>query len=261
MADVGRLRWILTADTQQFDRAMRRVGGTFRGISRIAVGALGVAGLGGAVRGALSTADAVGKVARAFDLSVESLQRFQFAFEQAGGAPERFNRALAQFTRQIGELQATGGGTLATFLRRTDRGLLDVLFRAQDTEEALLALNRALQGAEGAQRTALLAAAFGRVTPGLANLLTQPPAALAAARGRAPVRFTEQMVRDAERTNDELLRLQREYQHTILGIVVPFFRWARQELQDLSDGVRMLVDRISESFIGRAARFVGGLFD
>ena len=261
MADVGRLRWILTADTRGFDQSMRRVSGAFRAIGRTAAGALGVAGVGAMVRNALNTADAVGKVARAVGLTVEQLQEFQFAFEESGGSAERFQRFLQQFSRQLGELQSRGGGAMATFLRDTNEGLLKTLYSAESMEQALMDLNKAVQGMDTREVNALLSAIFGRVTPGIANLLRQSPAALAGARQRAPVRFTEQMVRDAERTNDEFLRLQREFQMRMAQVVVGFFDYIKLEWQQLRDGVNALIEIARESWVGRASRTVMGWFD
>ncbi len=240
---------------------MRRVSGAFRAVGRTALGALGAAGIGSAVRKALNTADAVGKVARAVDLTVEQFQQFEFAFEEAGGQAERFQRFLQQFSRQLGELQSRGGGAMATFLRQTNRGLLETLYNAENMEQAILALNRALQGMDTRQANALLSAIFGRVTPGITNLLRQTPQALAAARERAPVRFTEQMVADAERTNDEFLRITREAQAMFARAVVGFVEWFRAEWTALKQGIEETLAILRESWIGRTVRAIGGLFD
>ena len=261
MADVGRLRWVLTADTRQFDASMRRVGSTFRTVGRFATSALGVGGIGAATSAAFRTADTIGKVSRAAGLTAEQLQELRFAFGEAGGAARMFDRLILNFTRSLGDLQSRGGGALAEFLRRTDQGLLVTLFNAQNTEEALTALSGALQARDARGAGALAASAFGRPSPAILNLLRQGPEALAASRGRTPDVITEEQIRRAERLNDERQRLVEAALVNITQAVLNATAFIEQEVSDIREGVTGLINLISESFVGRTFRFIGELFD
>ncbi len=255
--DVGRLRWIMTADSRQFDAAMRRTQRAFMGIGRAATAAIGVGGIGAAVGAAFRTADAIGKISRAAGLSVESLQELRFAFGEAGGEGRTFDRLILNFSRSLGDLQARGGGAMAEFLRRTDQGLLSTLFHAQDTEAALMALSDAVQGMDARRAGALLSAAFGRPNPAIVNLLRQRPEALAASRARTPDLLTAEQIQRAERLQDERQRLVEAALTQITQAVLNTAGLIESVVTDIREGFAELRD----SFVGRTERWIRGLFD
>ncbi len=210
MPDVGRLRWVLTADTRQFERGMDRARRSLGRLGRLAAGFIGARGLSAGLTAGLQTADAIGKIARAAGLASDDLQQLRFAFQEAGGDAAQFDRILLQFNRNLGDLRARHAGQLATFLRQTDRGLFLNLKQAEDTTEAFLRLADAAAQLEPSRRAALLGAAFGRPSTALNVLTAGGRAGVRAGMARLPAGelVTEQMIREAERTNDQILRIQ-----------------------------------------------------
>lgn len=209
MPDVGRLRWVLTADTRGFEAGMARARRSLARIGRLATAVGAGAGIG-AIQTGLRTADAIGKIARAAGVSTDEIQQLRFALQEAGGTAGELDQALLRFNRRLGELATTHQGQLASFLRRTNTGLFLQLKAANSTTEAFLALSDAARAMPDARsRQALVSAAFGRPSVGLSNLLLQGRGGIRAAMGRLPAGelVTEELIREAERTNDEILRL------------------------------------------------------
>ncbi len=210
MADVGRLRWVMTADTRGFERGVDRIRTGLVRLGRLGAGMLGGAGIVGGARAGLATADAIGKIADATGVTTTELQQLRFAIQESGGTAAEMDNALGRFSRRIGELATTHRGQLAEFLRRTNEGLFLTIKRADSTTEALMALSRAMSALpDQRSRQALAAAAFGRAPVGLINLLGRGPAGMRGAMGRIPAQdfLAERMIRDAEKTQDEILKL------------------------------------------------------
>ena len=140
MPDVGRLRWILQADTRQFESGMNRARRSLMRLGTVAAGVVGARGIGDALRVGLNTADSIGKMARAAGMTTDEVQQLRFAFQEAGGELAQFDRLMLNFNRSLGDLRARHAGQLATFLRETDRGLFMNLKQAESTTEAFLRL-------------------------------------------------------------------------------------------------------------------------
>ena len=200
----------MTADTRGFERGVDRVRRGLRGVGRFTGGILGAGSVVGGARVGLATADAIGKIAEATGVTTTELQQLRFAIQETGGTAEIMDRALAMLSRRVGELATTHRGQLAEFLRRTDTGLFLTLKNAENTTEAFLALSAAMAALpDQRSRAALAAAAFGRAPPGLINLLARGPGGVQAGMGRIPPSgfLSEKFIRDAEKTNDEILLL------------------------------------------------------
>lgn len=210
MPDVGRLRWILTADTRQFEAGIGRARRSLSRLGRLAAGFLGARGLSAGMAAGLQTADAIGKIARAAGVTVEDIQQLRFAFKEAGGTAGEFDRLLLRFNRNLGDLRSRHAGPLAEFLRKVDAGLFVTLKQTEDTTEAFLALSEALAKLSPAQQQALLGAAFGRPSTAMTVLTRGGRRGIRGAMERLPrgELISEQLVREAERTNDQMLRLQ-----------------------------------------------------
>ncbi len=210
MPDVGRLRWILQADTRQFESGMNRARRSLMRLGRLAAGFVGARGLSAGLAAGLQTADAIGKIARAAGVATDDIQQLRFAFQEAGGDMATFDRLLLNFNRSLGDLRARHAGQLATFLRETDRGLFMNLKTAENTTEAFLRLADAAAQLEPGRRAALLGAAFGRQSTALNVLVQGGRQGIRGGMARLPSGelISEAMIREAERTNDEMLRVQ-----------------------------------------------------
>ncbi len=254
MADVGRLRWIMTADTHGFERGVGRVRRGLLSIGRMGAGMLGAGGLVGGMRAGLATADAIGKIADAVDVSTTELQGLRFAIQETGGTAEQMDRALAALSRRTGELATTHRGQLAEFLRKTDAGLFMTLKRAGNTTEAFMALAKAMQALpDQRSRAALAAAAFGRTPIGVLNLLGRGPAGIRESMGRIPPSgfLSEKMIRDAEETQDQILLMTEKATLAVSKAalsVISFVQDIRRELERPANAVSAAGQRAS-SFV------------
>ncbi len=253
MPDVGRLRWILTADTRQFETGMNRARRSLMRLGRLAAGFVGARGLTAGLSAGLQTADAIGKIARAAGVATDDIQQLRFAFQEAGGDLAQFDRLLLQFNRQLGDLRARHAGQLATFLRETDRGLFMNLKQAEDTTEAFMRLADAAAQLEPGRRGALLAAAFGRPSTALNVLVQGGRAGIRAGMGRLPAGelLTEAMITEAERTNDEILRIQERAMLQVSKAalsVIQFVQEIRREMSETGGAVSQAQDWIGEQF-------------
>ena len=254
MADVGRLRWIMTADTHGFERGIGRVRRGLMSIGRMGAGMLGGAGLIGGMRAGLATADAIGKIADATDVTTTELQQLRFAMQESGGTAQEMDRALERLSRRVGELATTHRGQLAEFLRRTDSDLFMTLKRADNTTEAFMALARAMQALPDQRaRAALAGAAFGRAPVGLINLLGRGPGGIQGAMGRVPAEgfLSEKMIRDAEQTQDQILLMTEKATLAVSKAalsVISFVQDLRRELERPGNAVSAAGARAS-SFV------------
>ena len=258
MADVGRLRWILQADTRQFENAMQRTTFALRRLGRTAATILGVGGIGRGITSVLGTVDAMAKLAANAGLSVEALQRLRFAAEEAGIPTAQFEDSLLAFNRRLGELQV-GGGPLLQFLRRFDAQLATDLFTIRDTEEALFRLSRAVQQAPTqAIGAALTMQAFGRGGLRATEFLRQGPQALRGAMMRAPEPpVTTEIAETIQRTNDAFLRAQETVNAQILDTLFTATRAVVEAANDVRDWFREIRE---EGFLASIGRGIASLF-
>lgn len=259
MADVGRLRWILTADTRQFESAMQRTNFALRRLGRTAVAMLGAGGIGRGVTNILGTVDAMAKLAANAGLGVEAFQRLRFAAQEAGIPVASFEDSLLAFNRRLGELQLSQG-PLLTFLRRFDAGLARDLFTIKDTEEALLRLARAAQEAPTtAQAGALTMAAFGRGGLRATQFLRQGPDALRAAMARAPQPpVTEEISKVVQDTQDRWLRAQETVNAKILDTAFTATRAVVETTREIRDWYRPIAEEGVRGILQGLVRFFGG---
>ena len=146
----------------------------------------GTGGLGLLINRHVTLADEIIKSARATGLSTKAFQELRFAADLSGVSAEQFTSAMIAFSKRVGEARYETG-QLTTFLKRLDPALYAQVQGAKTTEEAFeLIIRKALSLDNELERTALLAAAFGRtVGPKLANFLLQGEAGIDAVRRRA----------------------------------------------------------------------------
>jgi hypothetical protein len=160
---------------------------------------------------ALQMADAVGKAADSVGVSVEFLQRFQFAAQQAGLSTEEFNKGMQNFTKMVGQAQirtTEAGRTLEKLgvqVKNTDGSV-------KGAEEVFVDLFHALDGV-GSQfeKNAILADLLGRAGVKLAVMGKSGADAMELLAASATGVFDEETVRMAEAFNDTLNRLKRSF--------------------------------------------------
>lgn len=158
----------------------------------------------------LEMADAIGKTADSIGVGVEFLQRYQFVAQQAGLSTEEFNKSMQVFAKMTGEA-ATGTGEAKMALEALGVSLKKADGQFKTTEELFLDFFKATDNiAEANKKAAFFADVFGRA--GVKNTVmakegTKAMQDLAAA---ATGVFDEETIRNAERFNDEMNRLNRK---------------------------------------------------
>ncbi len=230
-------------------------------LGRLAAGFIGARGLSAGLQAGLETADAIGKIARAAGVSTDAIQQLRFAFQEAGGQAKQFDRALLMFNRNLGDLRTRHAGPLATFLRDTDAGLFVALKQAEDTTEAFLRLADAAAELSPARRGALLAAAFGRPSTALNVLTAGGRAGIQAGMARLPAGelLTQQMIAEAERTNDQILRIQERTSLVVSRAAIEVVELARRAEQSIR---QLVINPLEEGgrWLNNAFRSVVGAF-
>ena len=158
----------------------------------------------------LALADTIGKVADSIGVQTEFLQRYQFAAQQSGLTTEEFNKGMQNFTKMVGQAQlrtSEAGRTLEKLgvqVKNADGSV-------KGAEEVFIELMTALDGV-GSQfeKNAILADLMGRAGVKLAVMGKDGAEAMKELAASATGVIPEQTIRDAERFNDAMNRIQRQ---------------------------------------------------
>jgi len=158
----------------------------------------------------LALADTIGKVADSIGVQTEFLQRYQFAAQQSGLTTEEFNKGMQNFTKMVGQAQlrtSEAGRTLEKLgvqVKNADGSV-------KGAEQVFIELMTALDGV-GSQfeKNAILADLMGRAGVKLAVMGKDGSEAMKELAASATGIIPEETIRDAERFNDSMNRLQRQ---------------------------------------------------
>ena len=158
----------------------------------------------------LQMADAIGKTADSIGVGVEFLQRYQFVAQQAGLSTEEFNKSMQVFTKMTGEA-ATGTGEAKMALEALGVSLKKSDGQFKTTEELFIDFFKATDDiAEANKKAAYFADVFGRAGVKNTVMAKEGTAAMIALSKAATGVFDEETIRNAERFNDEMNRLNRK---------------------------------------------------
>jgi len=155
-------------------------------------------------------ADAIGKTADSIGVGVEFLQRYQFVAQQAGLSTEEFNKSMQVFTKMTGEA-ATGTGEAKMALEALGVSLKKSDGQFKTTEELFIDFFKATDDiAEANKKAAYFADVFGRAGVKNTVMAKEGTTAMIALSKAATGVFDEETIRNAERFNDEMNRLNRK---------------------------------------------------
>ena len=247
------LRISAVDDTQRAFRSVQRRLDTFtRAARRLpAVGAsLAALGSGAALRGIITTTDAIGKAAQTANVSAEELQRLRFAFGQLAGTGTRdVDLALQRFNKRLGEARAGVTGYAKAF----DALSVSV---TQDTEPALMATLEALAAIESnSERAGRAAKVFGiEAGPKIAAALSQGIDTLDDLKDLLPEVITDTNVRTAAQVNDQLDKLSKTFTAGLANAVLT----NADALLALASGLSSVAQAAIRA-AGGLARFFGGV--
>lgn len=245
---IGALRVDLSANAAEFEkdmgRARRAVSTNTRGMSEgfanfresvantiksvfsfrnALIAVAGVAALGLLVNKSLAAADAIGKTADKIGLGVEALQEYRYAAELAGVSSGTLDMALQRFSRRFGEA-AVGTGELKGVLEDYNIATRNADGSIKSLDQALGEYADTIQRAENDQERLRLAfKGFDSEGAALVNMLRNGSAGLAQVRQEARelgLVLGEDMVREAERANDQMTRMSKILQTQLTRVVV-----------------------------------------
>ncbi len=198
---------------REFQKLNRNIDNTQKAMKKIAgafAGAFAVRQLVQFGDEALKIADSLGKTADAVDVSVEFLQKYQFAAQQAGVETDKFNKALKFFSKGIGEA-TQGKGLAKEAFEDLGISIFDASGKTKKSEKLFLEFFTALEKVgSSASKSALLAGAFGAKVGGdMAVLVKDGADAMNALAESATGVLDEETIRRAERFNDTMNILKR----------------------------------------------------
>ena len=216
--DVDKAVRKLKSGSTRMNRTMATMERRFRGVGRSLTQAFNVRALaGGALaagfvllaKRAINAGDAIAKTADRIGISTDALQEFRFAAARSGVTMQQLDGAFEAFGKRLGELQSTGGGTLAEFVNKLDGDLGKMLATAKNSDQALDVFFNAMAKLEKqTDRSALAAAGFGRQAGVAMTILVRDGTkGLNAMRREARelgLVLGESLLRDAEKTSDAL---------------------------------------------------------
>ena len=234
----------------------------------VAFGLMAVA-VGAVVKSSLDYADAIGKTATRTNLSVELIQALQIAFIESGASAETAEKALAKFTRSVGDAQKglkTYSDIFADLgVQFTDnegnfRGNEAILL---DTIEAISQLNSITE------KATVNANLFGRAGIILMDAFkggSDGVKEFVARMQELGIGLDEQGVRNAERLNDSMFILSKQFNtikdNLILGFIPVFqdvinnFQKYFHEISKTNGGLDVFAQNIAKRAIDALADFL-----
>ena len=201
-----------------------------RGVKKIGQGGLKIAKIAAAGAAALAASSAAAlkytadwadkndemiKFSRQIGFSVESVQELDYAAGQQGVGADTLRKSLEKMNVVVGQLRV-GQGALASFLQRTDRGLLRQIKSAKSNEEVFdLVIKKLIDIPAPAQKAAFAMAAFGKSGTKMVRLVEGGIENLSDLREEARkfgIVVSKETAENSEVMGDELDRLQRSIQ-------------------------------------------------
>lgn len=225
-AIIGALRVVIGADSAALDKGLKdaqsslaRFSGQIKNIGLVAAGALAgvVGGTAVAIRSALTDADKLGKLAQSVGLPVEELSKLKYAAELSDISLESLGTSLVKLSKNMSEV--AGGnktGAAAQAFKVLGINVRDASGQVKSSDTILAEVaDRFAEYRDGANKTAIAVALFGRAGAAMIPMLNQGSAALREQKNEAAelgLVIDKQTASAAEAFNDNLTRL-----HKVMG--------------------------------------------
>ena len=204
------------------------------------LGALGgVASLGGIglmAKQAIDAADNLGKMAQKVGVSVESLSALEYAGKLSDVSLEQLGTGLKKLSVNLNEVGSGGDNDAAAALKALGISATDSSGKLRNADAVFADVAEAFAGMkDGAGKTALAVAIFGKAGSDLIPMLNAGAKGLAEMRGEAEALglvFTGDAAKQAEAFNDNLTRLaesSRGFGNEVATIVLPTLSQLAQE--------------------------------
>lgn len=235
MASLGKLEVEIGADTDRFNKDMKRVKGSLKNFSKdigrvtlsvgkyaAAMSAAGAVVAGAFVRAQLDSIDALAKTADGLGITTQKLQALQHVGQLTGSTTEEINKSLARMERRLGEVARIGGAG-AVALEDLGLNIDDIIKMTPDKQ--LEALSTALVGVENqAVKASIANDIFGRSGLKMLKLMEElkDKGLTPAQRELEQLGFAMNRVDAAkvEAANDAMLRFQKAIQGVFARLTV-----------------------------------------
>lgn len=217
------------------------------------IATLGPAFLLGAIKNAAAFADNIAKTADQLGISTTALQEFDFAATQSGATSGGLQSAIGKLSKALGELQATGLGTLDTLLKDSNVELLELLKNASGVEEGMFLMADAISGTDDAlEQAALASGAFGRQGLVLINLLKKGRQGFIDYADQAQelgIILDEDVLRSAEEVTDQFDIISRKMGTTFKKALIdlgPFVTDLADDFADFTEGLGFMISKMRD---------------
>ncbi len=183
---------------------------SLKSVTKLGFG-LGVVATGTVVafaKKSIEAASAINDVAKAAGMSTDTLQEMRHAASLSGISFDELDGSLLKFNKSVGEARA-GSGSLYSYLKKVDQGLLDQVRSANSTDDALNLIFKSMKNVSNeSERAALAAAAFGRSGVKLSVLADDYETLRKEAQSLGIV-IDSQLIKNADEAGDKLETLSR----------------------------------------------------
>ena len=208
-------------DTKRAEAALKRFQKTATEQMQAAAIAAGVLGSAFLVlaKDSIDSMDKMNEAAQKTGIAVEALSQLGYAAKMSGVGTESFTSAMVKFNRAIAE-GATGSGNAAAAFKAI--GISAAELKASNPDEVLARVAEKFAGfADGANKTALAIAIFGRAGADMIPLLNEGSDGIAAMREEADklgATINTSAAKAADQFNDNLDRMMVKMKSFVKGI-------------------------------------------
>jgi hypothetical protein len=269
---LGDLVLALSADTAKFqsdlgkaDRIAKKfakeVGSSLDALGKQIALLAGAGSLGALVKSQIDAADAAGKMAQKFGLSVESFSGLKYAAEISDVSVEQLGTGLRQLAKNMADTQA-GTGEAREAFKALGISVVDSAGRLKNTDEQLLEIAESFAGMEdGAGKTALAMRIFGKSGAELIPFLNEGSAGIEKLRKEAErlgVVFSQDAAKAADEFNDNLKILRTTVEGLAVKIAGPLVESLNHAAKAMKDAETAGEGFFNQLIDGFRALFAGG---
>jgi hypothetical protein len=217
---IGALRVVLGADTAALDKGLKdaqaslsRFAGSMKNVGLVMAGAFaGVAGgVAAAVKSSLNEADKLGKMAQSVGVPVEELSKLKYAADLSDISLESLGTSMVRLNKSMSEVAGGAKGPASEAFRALGISVRNTDGTMKTSSQIMSEVADKFAGySDGANKTALAVALFGRAGAAMIPMLNGGSAALEEAKREAEqlgIVIDSKTSKAAEDFNDNLTRL------------------------------------------------------
>lgn len=245
-AQIGNLQVALGINTAQFSAGLAQAQGSLgsfgKGLKSLAAAAgvsLSLGALGIALKSNIDHMDELGKAAQKIGIPVAELSKLEYAAKLSDVSLEDLTTTLSKFSKNVAEIAGGGQNDAGRALSALGIAAVDAQGNLRPTTDILNDIADKLSVMkDGAGKTALMLAIFGKSGANLIPLMNGGGQAIAAA-GRELQNFggviTPEAAQQAQDFNDNLTRLQTAFNGLLQQALIPILPKLTELTQDLID--------------------------